>query len=60
MVGDAQDIFTVEENTGVIRTLAKVDREAVSQYSLLLEARDSSLTEPRSATTEVNFFQVQS
>lgn len=43
----------VEEWTGIIRTVAHLDRERVPQYSLILQAHDSSLTEPRSATTQV-------
>lgn len=43
----------VEEWTGIIRTVAHLDRERVAQYSLILQAHDSSLTEPRSATTQV-------
>lgn len=43
----------VEEWTGIIRTVAHLDREKVARYMLVLQAQDSSLTEARSATTQV-------
>lgn len=49
----AAGVFMVEEWTGIIRTVARLDRERVAQYMLVLQAQDSSLTEARSATTQV-------
>lgn len=53
LVEGAAGVFMVEEWTGIIRTVARLDRERVAQYMLVLQAKDSSLTEARSATTQV-------
>ncbi|XP_064092540.1 cadherin-related tumor suppressor-like [Macrobrachium nipponense] len=53
LVEGAAGVFMVEEWTGIIRTVAHLDRESVSRYSLILQAQDSSLTEPRTATTQL-------
>ncbi|KAK7085872.1 Protocadherin Fat 4 [Halocaridina rubra] len=53
LVEGSVGVFMVEEWTGIIRTVAHLDRESVSRYSLVLQAQDSSLTEPRSATTQL-------
>ncbi|MCL4137791.1 UNVERIFIED_CONTAM: hypothetical protein GTU68_008333, partial [Idotea baltica] len=53
LIGGALDMFSVNSETGLIRTRDTLDRETFSEYFLLLEARDSSLTEPKSATTRV-------
>lgn len=53
LVEGAAGVFMVEEWTGIIRTVARLDRERVAQYMLVLQAQDSSLTEARSATTQV-------
>lgn len=46
-------MFSVDSETGLIRTKEKLDRETSTQYFLILEAQDSSLTEPKSASTKV-------
>ncbi|KAK8375851.1 hypothetical protein O3P69_008534 [Scylla paramamosain] len=53
LVEGAAGVFMVEEWTGIIRTVAHLDREKVARYMLVLQAQDSSLTEARSATTQV-------
>ena len=52
MVGESET-FGVDPENGEVKTLGPLDREIVQQYSLLVEAKDSSLTDPRSATTQV-------
>lgn len=53
LIGGASDVFSVDSETGLIRTKEKLDRETSTQYFLILEAQDSSLTEPKSASTKV-------
>lgn len=55
MVGGAtgSDVFSVNPENGVVKTLGPLDREVVQEYTILVEAKDSSLTDPRSATTQV-------
>ncbi|RXG69291.1 Cadherin-related tumor suppressor [Armadillidium vulgare] len=53
LIGGASDMFSVNSNSGLIRTREKLDREKNSNFYLLILALDSSLTEPKSATTKV-------
>ncbi|KAA0192694.1 hypothetical protein HAZT_HAZT002492 [Hyalella azteca] len=55
LVGGAagSDVFRVDPENGVVTTLAPLDREDVQEYVILVEAKDSSLTDPRSATTQL-------
>ncbi|XP_075054823.1 protocadherin Fat 3 isoform X5 [Mixophyes fleayi] len=51
--GDQENQFTVDPGLGLIKVKDKLDREQVSGYSLLIQARDSGFP-PQSSTVTVN------
>lgn len=55
-MGPLSERFRVDENTGLITTAVPLDREERDVYYLTLIAKDSSVTEPRSATANVTIF----
>ena len=50
---DAGLPFTVDPVSGQVRTRAALDRETQQVYTLTLVVADSSLTQPRSAATNI-------
>lgn len=49
LVNDLDETFIIDENTGEINTNAKLDREEIGSYELVVEARDQG--EPRMSGT---------
>ena len=52
-MGDTGLPFTVDPVTGQVRTRAPLDRETQQSYTLTVVVTDSSLTQPRSAATNI-------
>lgn len=52
-MGDSEAPFTVDPVSGQVRTRAPLDRETKEAYTLTVVVADSSLTQPRSAATNV-------
>jgi len=55
-LGNKQDKFEMDEDTGVLRTSANLDREENEVYYLTVVAQDSSLTEPKASVTNLTVF----
>ncbi|XP_073475805.1 cadherin EGF LAG seven-pass G-type receptor 1 isoform X2 [Aquarana catesbeiana] len=53
--GEESSVFEIDSRSGVVRTRAQVDREAITSYLLIVEANDQGKDPgPRSATATVH------
>lgn len=55
-MGNKQDKFELDEDSGILKTLANLDREENEMYYLTVVAQDSSLTEPKASVTNLTVF----
>lgn len=55
-MGNKQDKFEMDEDTGILRTLSNLDREENEVYYLTVVAQDSSLTEPKASVANLTVF----
>lgn len=55
-MGNKQDKFIMDEDTGILRTSSNIDREENEVYYLTVVAQDSSLTEPKASVVNLTIF----
>ena len=55
-VGNEEGIFEINAMSGVLRTIAPLDREERSQYILSIQATDSAGINSLSSVTEVHAY----
>lgn len=56
LLGNKQEKFEMDEDTGILRTSSNLDREENEVYYLTVVAQDSSLTEPKASVANLTVF----